>query len=703
MNEGHIKKVKRGGVKIQDNWNPDKSRFAAEPEKIDFTDNEQALEHMRSKLVKELIYEKDPEKFHIKHKKALDKFAMLRAMSNNASAAERSLLYKRLGWMDDKKDDPHADGLKDRQDDVKIREAELDRLQKDCAGILDRVDDGYTELKQRLRTTTDLDTIQAKPYYELETSIDTVFKALEKEDKPKELLEKERKKIMELIWRYKNQKYQFYTPSVVMEDFINKLANPNNRNGLLTAANGTGKTTVAINILANIIWPGNNKWFKHDFFTKPDPTIPKSIRIVSRHITLSNEITPSILSWFPKGRYKAYKDGQKYISRIETDNGWFIDLLSYDMSLDKFESVTRGFIWCDEPITNMRLFEACITRMRLGGKIIVTAVPVDDNDSVLLYDIYDPKNRYEKRKDNKGKEIITDKKTFHVTADAHSACMTCDNNKRRGHLKHENIEFMDSSISLEGRDSRMLGGFKHQRNLVFKSFDPKVNVIYKPHKLSFEDHMVICSLDPHPKKEDAVIWMAIDRDDNYIVVDELKFASDYKTDATADLAAAIRDKERYWNMNVKYRVIDQASLVMDNHAKTSNLRDQLTDLGLYFTPGKKERRDSDQLINDFFQDHSADKENPRPAKLRIFKNCPKLLKQVERYHYFRKDEKQPWKIGKYDDDLIEALGRAVIHKFKWSALSATRSRTDQSMYKNNELAARQMSNAAQDYMKRIIS
>ena len=598
----------------------------------------------------------------------MDEIALRQSMSPNATSKEREMYYKVIGFGTPK--DEKVIGL---NYDAELEKMGVEKLKSTVDEIMHKVPN--KDLKDKLFKYTSEEYIKSNTYTAVEDAVDAIYNSIITSRNTPQDIKKSKKFLLELIRRFKNEKYQFYTPNKKIEEFIKQLAQPDNKNGLLTAANGVGKTAMAVNIIAAFIW-GGNKWFNYDYYNEWEPGIPRSIRIISRHTSLMGEIIPAIQEWFPKEKWKGYKMGQKYISRIETDNGWMIDLLSYDQSVDKHESVTRGFIWADEPLTDRSIFDAAITRLRRGGKMIMTAVPVDAGESAFLYEKFHPDNRIELFKNPEtGKTEEIDSGRFHLTADIHDACKTCDNNSRRGHLEHSQINFMLSNISESAKLSRMHGGFGHLSNRVFKSFDKAKHVI-DPIPIPPQSFFVVCSLDPHPRKEDAMVWVAIDKLNNYYVIDELKF--EHSPSSTLDLIRAIRQKEIYWQMNVKYRIIDPSSLIIDDHLKdkTSSLYEQLREVGLVFQKGSKLRPDADRNISLAFDTYEKGKEHVRTdtPKLRIFNTCPKTINQIQNYHYIRKPGDEGKKTTalqaktKTNEDMVEALGRIMYRKFTYEAL-----------------------------------
>ena len=148
-----------------------------------------------------------------------------------------------------------------------------------------------------------------------------------------------------------------------------------------SAANGVGKTATGCNIVANIIFETDNKYFNYPLF-KEWPYLKRG-RIVADPTTIKQKIIPELKLWFPQGKFSARKGSKDYESIFETDTGWYIDLMTYDQDVKEFESVDLGFFWCDEPPPEL-IYKALISRLRRGGIGMITATPL--TGSAWMYD-----------------------------------------------------------------------------------------------------------------------------------------------------------------------------------------------------------------------------------------------------------------------------------------------------------------------------
>lgn len=188
----------------------------------------------------------------------------------------------------------------------------------------------------------------------------------------------------EQAYRLECEKFRFYEPNGKCEEFIREVGDDKRFVVLFSAANGVGKTCVAVNILANIFFGNDN--LENDWFNYPlyrDWPYPKSGRIVSQPANIKKNLIPSLKEWLPLGRYETKKGGQNFDSLWTTDNGWEFDVMSNEQDVKEFEGPTLGWVWFDEPPPE-KIYKACVSRLRKGGVIFITATPL--NGSAWMYD-----------------------------------------------------------------------------------------------------------------------------------------------------------------------------------------------------------------------------------------------------------------------------------------------------------------------------
>ena len=412
---------------------------------------------------------------------------------------------------------------------------------------------------------------------------------------------------------------------------------------LLLAANGVGKTRGGSEILAHLFWPCGNKYFQGPLFK--DWPYPKVGRIISDPTTLEQTIIPELKSQFPSGRYVTNKGGARYEKNWDTDTGWHFDLMSYEQDVKEFESSTLGWAWFDEP-PPMAIFKATVARMRKGGVIFITMTPLMGSAWVYDHIIANP-----------DRELLKDTgQRDWVQATVESACKT---HGIRGFLEHSDILRMVSEYSEEDKHARIFGKFHHLTGLIYKMFDRKIHVI-PPREITRKDYVVTEWLDPHPRTQDALLWLAMDKQGTKFVVDEY-FDNPPSLDELAQIIKAKSEKYRL----IK-RSADPSAFIEDQHTKQTLARLFADRHGLYYTSATKDRAFANRRIGEALSYQLHQGVFMKAPELYIFNTCKRLIWELEHYVWDewrgkageRKDPRE--KPVDKDDHMIENLGRALV-------------------------------------------
>ena len=176
---------------------------------------------------------------------------------------------------------------------------------------------------------------------------------------------------------------------------------------LLTSANGVGKSTVVAQIIINLIY-GNISMFR-DITSDLDPDTvipgffnfplfenypeawPKRIWWISNSEAIKTAFTSHLMPWLPQDTdnaiadyelgYEKAKDGKPYVSKVTwPDKGWEMSFKTQEQDIKTFESENVGIIVCDEPPSEA-IFDASISRLRMGGILLLPGTPVVGSDA----------------------------------------------------------------------------------------------------------------------------------------------------------------------------------------------------------------------------------------------------------------------------------------------------------------------------------
>lgn len=207
--------------------------------------------------------------------------------------------------------------------------------------------------------------------------------------------------------------------------------------------------------------------------------------------------------------------------------------------------------------------------------------------------------------------------------------------------------------------ARVKGKFQHLTGLVFKQFDKSVHVI-KPFIVKPDELTVYEALDCHPRTEDAILWIGVDRRGTKFVVDEL-----FINGTDEEICSQIKQKAQQYN--VVRRIADPSMWIEDQHTGKS-MATRWASYGLSYIPATKARQAADRRIGQALSFHATGGSVIRPPELYVLAHCTRLIWEFDHYRWDnwkgRTAENKGLKqkpVDK-DDHLIEDLGRLLIQE-----------------------------------------
>lgn len=392
---------------------------------------------------------------------------------------------------------------------------------------------------------------------------------------------------------------------------------------LFVAANAVGKTAAGVNIVANICYGVQNKYFDLPLF-KEFPYMKKG-RIISDPTTIKEKIIPELKKWFPKNEaerlpdalYQTAKEGKNYEAKFITKTGFEFDIMSNEQDPKEFESVDLGWVWFDEP-PPFAVWKPTVARARMGMIIFGTLTP-------LMYSAW-------------LKEKVIDK-AIDVGADWVEAEVedACKIHGIRGILEHDNIIRMVAAMDEDEKQARAFGKFGHLIGVIHKAFSRKIHVL-KAFPIDEKRFTVYHALDPHPRVPDHALWIAVDRNNTKYVCAEL-----ISQGLPADLYERIKAVETSGHFRMEDRIIDPSAYIDDQHNEKASVGSQLFNLGLSYKKGSKDLMAGIKRTNQALDYEIKGNTFIREPELFVMDNCPVTIQQIEEYVW---DE---WK-GRSGDD-----------------------------------------------------
>ena len=234
----------------------------------------------------------------------------------------------------------------------------------------------------------------------------------------------------------------------------------------------------------------------------------------------------------------------------------------------------------------------------------------------------------------------------------------CIDHGIRGFLKHDDIVKMVSQYKPEDMQARVFGKFQHLTGLIFKDFTPDIHVI-KPFELNRNDYVVYQSWDTHPRENEAIIWVAVDRKGTKYVVDEL-----WSDAPTEELVARIKSIDAKYR--IVSRVLDPLGFIEDKRTNLSFAKLLSVTFGLTYVPASKRRMDGVGMIQNALNYQLQGIDMIRPPGMYYFNHCSRTIWETQHWQwqeYAGKSQERHKKSGTpqdKDDHFMEALGRVFL-------------------------------------------
>lgn len=424
----------------------------------------------------------------------------------------------------------------------------------------------------------------------------------------------------ELEWRNRNDKFQFYQPNLSIEKVISLIGSKDNLIYIASMANGVGKTAFLVNLARAIMFGPTNRYFQFHVFQ--DWKFPKRLRIVSEpsQVEEGGPIPTEIGKWWPRGRYKTFKDSKHYVKRYESKD-FVLEVLTYEQSAEQHEGANLGAVFFNEPPPH-NLWTPNISRLRAGGIAVVAMTPL--TEAGWFFD-----------------EVVPRHEDYIVYADVETACKT---HGTRGHLEHDQIQKMIAEYNAEEREARIEGKAMYLKGLIFKTFNPQVHVL-KETILPPSNATVYQVVDPHTDKPFAIIYAFVDARGDVFVYDEWPNQDFYKWHncqlTIEDYKNIFKDKEQ--GTTVYKRIIDRhfSEITHLKGMTRKTLRDEFRDVGIEFTPSyqAKEELEAGIIKVREYLAYNPDRplDNMNKPKIFINKHCQNTIKSLSRWSRDPKD------------------------------------------------------------------
>ncbi len=296
---------------------------------------------------------------------------------------------------------------------------------------------------------------------------------------------------------------------------------------------------------------------------------------------------------------------------------------SCDQGRDKFQGASLDFVWFDEEPPE-DIFDECYMRLiDRKGSVFATMTPL------------------------KGLTFVYDRFFLRSGVDPEIACISmewADN----PWLDPAEIDRLSAALPEEELERRRYGRFYTAQGLVYKEFDETVHVI-DPIDLPHEWYDII-SIDPGLRNPLSAHWYAVDGDGViYVAAEHYEAGRDVKhhSDMIRNICMRLD-----WHTDGRGRI----NALIDSAAGQRTLASERSVCDLFYDNGilvnPKVNKDMFAGINRLKILFRA-----RPARIRIFRSCVNLIRELRSYWWGRNDVPE-----KKDDHALDELRYYIMTK-----------------------------------------
>jgi phage terminase large subunit-like protein len=362
----------------------------------------------------------------------------------------------------------------------------------------------------------------------------------------------------------------------------------------LLGGNRAGKTVAGV--CEDVMWLTG----QHRFREVPPPPIRGRIIAVDFNQGVDKIILPELAKWIPPSMLINGSWEDSYSSRLRTltlSNNSFVELMSYEMDLEKFAGTSRHFIHFDEE-PNQAIFNENMARLvDTGGSWWMTMTPV--NGMTWTYDTIYIRAR-------------TDPNFYVVEAEM-------DENI---YLSPVEIDMLLTTMGDDEKEARRRGRYIQMGGLIYKNFGPDNIVPSLLHSAAWKtvkDHwQFVLAMDHGFNNPTAWLWAAISPDGKIIIFDE-HYESNQIVAYHADM---VQQKNRLLGIEPLYIVGDPSIKNTDPITATS-VQIEYVNAGVPILPGNNDVKAGINAVAHMIE----------TKQLLITANCLNLLRELSRYRW----------------------------------------------------------------------
>lgn len=417
----------------------------------------------------------------------------------------------------------------------------------------------------------------------------------------KKLLELKKRllELKEVERRYKSErKMEFFRPFPHQERVF-ELFRGGKRTVLLQGANRIGKTTT-VAVFTGSCCLGYEPWSGRKSVFGGKPIKARVIGVDWEH-HIKEVLVPAFKEWLPRGEYETRKNnvGVDYLWVFK--NGSVMEFLTHIQDTKQHEGWSGDLVVFDEPPPKDKFIANYRGLIDTGGLCFMAFTAV--YESWVLDDIV-------------------------RSQDPTVGCITGVPITANPTLDETAIKAFQVGLTPEEKVARIEGGWLQLQGLIFKEFDIERHCI-EPFEIPI-DYPVVAMIDLHLSEKQAVLFVAVDKNNINFVIDEI-----FENASPEEIADMIkrRKEERHWRIERAY--IDPLSKGDKNYFRNrANVRDSfaiieesLRQKGILLEVSSKDKASGIRNVRNWFKGP-----NGIPI-LYIFNTCKRTIWEIQRWGY----------------------------------------------------------------------
>lgn len=432
-----------------------------------------------------------------------------------------------------------------------------------------------------------------------------------------------------------------YKPNPPQQELLDAWLDEQYKTFIFSGGNRLGKTHIGVvialsTLFGRFLWNNKRLYFPH--------TLPRKVRYIGQdwHKHIAQVVIPALYELWPKVRWKKPKKNLDGIEAIWTDpitnstleimsckqdsalhEGWFGDLIVYDEPPPRAIYIANARGLTDRE--GKELFSATLLKEAWIDKDVIKKMDSNGNPDLSVFSVHGE---------------IYDNIGYGLTKTG--------------------VEQFANKLSEEERDARLLGIPSYMSGLVLPQFQRKTHICKKRFKIPL-DWIVDIAIDVHPRKRQAILFMATSPKNEKYLIHEIWDHGDGKWIGEQIMRKILTNHYRVGRI-----IIDPLAKSDTNNEDASSTFDKvdavLANYGYILDTASKDKISGIIMLKELLLGP-----NKLPS-LFILPDLPRTIVEIEGWMYDDKGD-DIGKPQKVDDDFPENLYRLALLDTQWARLA----------------------------------